>query len=147
MIDITDKNIVLREAKASGKIKLKKETIELIKNRNVKKGDTIETARIAGTMAVKNTWNNIPYCHQIPLSSIDFNFEINDDSIVSYCHVKAEYRTGVEMEAINGVLTSLLTIWDMVKYLEKDETGNYPETGISDVSVLYKRKAKLDAPS
>ena len=111
------------------------------------KGDTIETAKIAGTMAVKNTWNNIPYCHQVPLSSIDFNFEINEDNIVAYCYVKAIYKTGVEMETINGVLTSLLTIWDMVKYLEKDETGNYPETGISDVRVLYKRKVSLNAPS
>ena len=147
MIDITNKNIVLREARASGKIKLKKETVELIKNKNVKKGDTIETAKIAGTMAVKNTWNNIPYCHQVPLSSIDFNFEINEDNIVAYCCVKAIYKTGVEMETINGVLTSLLTIWDMVKYLEKDETGNYPKTRISDVSVLYKRKVSLNAPS
>jgi len=146
MIDITDKNIVLREAKASGKIFLKKETIEKIKNKNVKKGDTIETAKIAGTMAVKNTWNNIPYCHQIPLSSIDLDFEINNDNIVSYCYVKAVYKTGVEMEAINGVLISLLTIWDMVKYLEKDETGNYPETKIDNVNVLYKKKVNLNAP-
>lgn len=146
MIDITDKNIVLREAKASGRIFLKKETIEKIKNKDVKKGDTIETAKIAGTMAVKNTWNNIPYCHQIPLSSIDFDFEINDNNIISYCYVKAVYKTGVEMEAINGVLTSLLTIWDMVKYLEKDETGNYPETKIDNVNVLYKKKVNLNAP-
>ena len=123
MIDITDKNIISREAMATGTIKLNKETIKLIRENRVKKGDTIETAKIAGTMAVKNTSGMIPYCHPVPVMSIDFNFEIDEAKIIVTCRVKAIYRTGVEMEAINGVQVALLTIWDMVKYLEKDETG------------------------
>ena len=140
MIDITDKNIVSREAMATGTITLEKETIKLIKENKVKKGDTIETAKIAGTMAVKNTSSTIPYCHPVPVMSIDFNFEIKESKITVTCRVKAIYRTGVEMEALNGVQVALLTIWDMVKYLEKDETGNYPHTSIGNVSVIYKRK-------
>ncbi len=140
MIDITDKNIVSREAMATGTITLEKETIKLIKENMVKKGDTIETAKIAGTMAVKNTSSTIPYCHPVPVMSIDFNFEIKESKITVTCRVKAIYRTGVEMEALNGVQVALLTIWDMVKYLEKDETGNYPHTSIGNISVIYKRK-------
>ena len=140
MIDITDKNTVKREAMASGTIKLNKETIKLIRVKQVKKGDVIETAKIAGTIAVKNTSGMIPYCHPVPVMSIDFNFEVEDSKIVVTCRVKAIYRTGVEMEAINGVQVALLTIWDMVKYLEKDETGNYPDTYIGNVAVVYKRK-------
>ena len=140
MIDITDKNIVSREAMATGTITLEKETIKLIKENMVKKGDTIETAKIAGTMAVKNTSSTIPYCHPVPVMSIDFNFEIRESKITVTCRVKAIYRTGVEMEALNGVQVALLTIWDMVKYLEKDETGNSPHTSIGNISVIYKRK-------
>ncbi|WMT55030.1 cyclic pyranopterin monophosphate synthase MoaC [Acidiplasma sp.] len=145
MIDISSKEIVLREARASGCIRLKSGTVRQILNKNVKKGDVIETARIAGTMAVKNTSGTIPYCHPVPVSSIDFDFEILDNQIKCSCTVKAIYRTGVEMEAINGVLTALLTVWDMVKYLEKDETGNYPETLISGIRVDYKKKAEINA--
>ena len=140
MIDITDKNTVKREAMATGTIKLNKETIKLIREKQVKKGDVIETATIAGTIAVKNTSGMIPYCHPVPVMSIDFNFEVEDSKIIVTCRVKAIYRTGVEMEAINGVQVALLTIWDMVKYLEKDETGNYPDTSIGNVTVVYKRK-------
>ncbi len=140
MIDITDKDIVKREAMATGTIKLNKETIKLIREKQVKKGDVIETAKIAGTIAVKNTSGMIPYCHPVPVMSIDFNFEVDDSKIIVTCRVKAIYRTGVEMEAINGVQVALLTIWDMVKYLEKDESGNYPNTSIGNVMVMYKRK-------
>lgn len=79
MIDITDKNTVKREAMATGTIKLNKETIKLIREKQVKKGDVIETAKIAGTIAVKNTSGMIPYCHPVPVMSIDFNFEVEDN--------------------------------------------------------------------
>lgn len=140
MIDITDKEIVIREAMAEGRIILKQSTIEMINKKAVKKGDTIETARVAGTMAVKNTSSTIPYCHPVPVMSIDFDFITGKNYIDTKCKVKAIYRTGVEMEAIFGVETALLTVWDMVKYLEKDETGNYPETLIENIHVVYKKK-------
>lgn len=142
MIDITEKDIVKREAKASGKIFLKKETIEQIKNKEIKKGDVFETAKIAGINAVKQTQLLIPHCHQIPINFIDFEFKAGKDFIESVCHVKTEAKTGLEMEAIVGVSIALNTIWDMVKYLEKDENGQYPNTKITDVKVLEKIKEK-----
>lgn len=140
MIDITEKSIVKREAKASGRIFLKKTTIEEIKDKKIKKGDVFETARIAGINAVKQTQILIPYCHQIPVSFIDFKFKANEDFIEVICHVKTEAKTGLEMEAIVGTSIALSTIWDMVKYLEKDENGQYPATSITDIKVLEKKK-------
>ena len=142
MIDITKKTIVHREAVASGKIFLKIETIKKIKDKQIKKGDTLETARIAGVNAVKQTQMLIPYCHQIPINFADFEFNIGNDFIEVICLVKTDAKTGVEMEALVGVSMSLNTIWDMVKYLEKDEKGQYPSTKITDIKVLKKIKGE-----
>jgi cyclic pyranopterin phosphate synthase len=140
MIDISNKNIQHREAVATGKIVLREQTIAAIKNGKIEKGDPLRVAEIAGILAVKKTSEIIPLCHPIPLTSIETSFEINDEFIKAVCKVTADYKTGVEMEAICGVTTSLLTIWDMVKYLEKDKNGQYPDTAITDVRVIEKRK-------
>lgn len=145
MIDISSKDVVERTATASGEIKLKESTVDKINRKETKKGDVIETARIAGMQAAKRTWDTIPYCHQIPISSVNLEFNTQKDSIKVRCSVKAVYKTGVEMEAISCVQASLLTIWDMVKYLEKDENGQYPETEIRYVKVDRKAKVALDA--
>ena len=145
MIDISSKDVVERTATASGEIKLKESTLDKINRKETKKGDVIETARIAGMQAAKRTWDTIPYCHQIPISSVNLEFNTQSDSIKVRCSVKAVYKTGVEMEAISCVQASLLTIWDMVKYLEKDENGQYPETQIRYVKVDRKEKVALDA--
>ena len=145
MIDISSKDVVERTATASGEIKLKESTVDTINRKETKKGDVIETARIAGMQAAKRTWDTIPYCHQIPISSVNLEFNTQRDSIKVRCSVKAVYKTGVEMEAISCVQASLLTIWDMVKYLEKDENGQYPETQIRYVKVDRKEKVALDA--
>ncbi len=145
MIDISSKDVVERTATASGEIKLKESTLDTINRKETKKGDVIETARIAGMQAAKRTWDTIPYCHQIPISSVNLEFNTQRDSIKVRCSVKAVYKTGVEMEAISCVQASLLTIWDMVKYLEKDENGQYPETQIRYVKVDRKEKVALDA--
>lgn len=147
MIDISSKDVVERTATASGEIKLKESTLDTIKRKETKKGDVIETARIAGMQAAKRTWDTIPYCHQIPISSVNLEFNTQRYSITVKCSVKAVYKTGVEMEAISCVQASLLTIWDMVKYLEKDENGQYPETQIRYVRVDRKTKVALDASS
>ena len=147
MIDISSKDVVERTATASGEIKLKESTLDTINRKETKKGDVIETARIAGMQAAKRTWDTIPYCHQIPISSVNLEFNTQRDSITVRCSVKAVYKTGVEMEAISCVQASLLTIWDMVKYLEKDENGQYPETQIRYVRVDRKTKVALDASS
>lgn len=140
MIDISDKKTVKRKAKAKGEIKLRKETIKAIKKGGVKKGDVLTVARVAGLNAVKNTSHIIPMCHPVPVSSVNIDFIIRENSVICTCEVKAEYKTGVEMEALTGVSVALLTIWDMVKYLEKDENGQYPETRIMNIEVVEKVK-------
>jgi cyclic pyranopterin phosphate synthase len=144
MVDISDKKDVARRAVASGEIQLQPETIEAIKNRRIVKGAVLETARIAAVMAVKNTSSVIPMCHQIPVTSIDVRFEIGIDTIKAAVEVKSVGKTGVEMEALHGVSVALLTIWDMVKSAEKDETGNYPLTEIKSIRVLEKSKNELE---
>jgi len=139
MIDISDKEVVHREAEASGRIRLKPETIEKIRSREVKKGDPLPAAEIACILAVKKTPELLPLCHPIPITSVDAEFHISDEYVEARCRVTADYKTGVEMEALTGVSAALLTIWDMVKYLEKDEDGQYPSTVITGVKVTEKR--------
>ena len=142
MVDISNKTPVLRVARARGTIVLKSTTIDVIKGGNVKKGDVFETAKIAGMLAVKRTPELIPHCHPIPIEGVDFSFHMHGNRIDVECEVKAHYKTGVEMEALTGVSVALLTIWDMVKYLEKDENGQYPMTQIKDIEVLEKKKGE-----
>lgn len=140
MIDISAKDIVKRSAKARGEILLKRDTVDLIQKGKIEKGDVLATAEVGGIMAVKKTSEIIPLCHPIPLTSVSFDYEVGEDSIICYCQVQADYKTGVEMEAITGVTIALLTIWDMVKYLEKDEDGQYPSTRITNIEILEKVK-------
>lgn len=142
IVDISAKEVVQRKAIAKGKIKLKKETINAIKNNSVKKGNVLEVSKVACVNAVKNTWNLIPYCHQIPIDSVNVEFKIGKEDIECIVEVKANYKTGVEMDALVGVNVALLTIWDMVKYLEKDENGQYLETEIFGVRVERKEKGE-----
>ncbi len=141
MIDISEKKSILRIATASGKIYLKRETIERIKNKKVKKGDVFTIAKIAAINAVKKVPDLIPLCHPIPISNvdIDFNYE-GDNTIRVTCTVKSISKTGVEMEALMGVNIALLNIWDVVKTYEKDSKGQYPITVINEVKVNEKIK-------
>lgn len=140
MVDISEKKEVRREAIAEGRIALSGESIEAIRSGSVKKGDALETARVAGILAVKNTPSMIPHCHPIPIQSVEVDFDISDDEIRCRCSVSAVYKTGVEMEALTAVSVALLTIWDMVKYIEKDENGQYPSTSIKEIRVVKKLK-------
>jgi cyclic pyranopterin monophosphate synthase len=140
MVDISSKEEVSRRAKASGEIQLKPETIEAIKNKTIIKGSVLETARIASIMAIKNTSSVIPMCHQILINGIDVQFDMGNDNLKVTVDVRTIGKTGVEMEALHGVSVALLTIWDMVKSVEKDDTGNYPFTTIKNIRVLEKIK-------
>jgi cyclic pyranopterin phosphate synthase len=140
MVDVGAKEDVARTARASGVIRLTGRTMELIRTGSVKKGNVLATARIAAIQAAKHTWETIPLCHQIPLTGIDVDFEVRDTEIKAIAEVRSVGKTGVEMEALCAVSTALLTIWDMVKAVEKDETGNYPDTRISDIIVEKKVK-------
>ncbi len=143
MIDISEKPIIRREAEAAGVIVLSKVTISKIKSREIRKGDPLAVAEIAAMTAAKQTHILIPHCHQIALDKVDVFFVIEEDFIEAHCTVLAKAKTGVEMEALVGVTTALNTIWDMVKYLEKDEKGGYPTTMIKDVKVLRKQKGPI----
>ncbi len=143
MVDISNKPDVTRKAVAAGEIKLKCETLEAIKNKEVEKGEVLETARIAAVMAVKQTSSVIPMCHNIPISSIDVRFDTGIDTIEATVEVRSVGKTGVEMEALHGLSVALLTIWDMVKSAEKDDTGNYPFTEIRNIRVIEKSKGYL----
>ncbi|MCL5954576.1 MAG: cyclic pyranopterin monophosphate synthase MoaC [Candidatus Thermoplasmatota archaeon] len=145
MINISEKPVVRRYAKASGSVVLKKETVDLIRKGEIKKGDVFTSAKIAGIQGAKEAWSRMPYCHQVPIESIDFTMNLEEEKATVSCAVVANWKTGVEMDALSCVTSALLTIWDMTKYLEKDDTGNYPSTEITDVHVDTKEKGH--APS
>ncbi len=146
MVDVTNKEDVLRVATAVGAIKLKKQTVEAIRKGEIKKGDPLINARYAAINAIKQTSSLIFLAHPIPITNVDVNFEINDEQ----CEIRLEVtvksigKTGVELEALNGVMIGLLSIWDMCKYLEKDDEGQYPETEIKGVKVIRKIKSRLE---
>lgn len=140
MVDIGGKPQVRRTAVASGRVRLKPETVDKIKAGEIPKGDVLTVAQTAAILAVKRTPELVPLTHPIPITSVDTNFELEGDSVSVRVEVKSTGQTGVEMEALTGVAAALLTVWDMVKGLEKDETGQYPTTKITDVRVERKVK-------
>jgi cyclic pyranopterin phosphate synthase len=140
MVDISAKGDVTREATAAGRIYVRPETLASIRKGTVVKGNVLATARVAATLAVKNTSAIIPMCHPIPISSIAVDFTDGDGYIEATVVVKMTGKTGVEMEALTGVSVALLTIWDMVKSAEKDTAGQYPVTRITDIRVIEKKK-------
>lgn len=140
MVDVSEKRIIRRQAEAAGRIELSPTTVEKIENGQIKKGDPLQVAEIAAMNAAKQTHLLIPHCHQIPLDVVKVTFQVSKGSIEARCFVSAQARTGVEMEALVGVSMALNCLWDMVKYLEKDELGQYPSTRINDIRVLRKEK-------
>lgn len=140
MVEVGDKPIVKRTAIARGRIYLRPKTLELIKKGEVEKGNVLTTAQIASIQAVKSTSQLIPLCHPLPISGVEIDFEVLEDSISIQVEVRMAGKTGVEMEAITGASIGLLTIWDMVKSVEKDKNGQYPTTRISDIEVVKKEK-------
>jgi len=143
MVDVTAKPEVYRKAKAKGTIKLKSETLNLIKDSKIEKGDPFEIAKVAGVLAAKNTSSMIPLCHPLPLTSVTVELQIVDNSMVEVeATIKTRAQTGVEMEALTAAATALLTVWDMTKQYEKDANGQYPDTSIQNLHVVHKSKEK-----
>ena len=141
MIDVSNKPEVFREATAVGTIKLKTETIRLIKEEKIAKGDPIYAARIAGILAAKKTCTLIPLCHPLPLTNVQIEIRVSGKRMVNVtATVKTKAQTGVEMEALTAAAVSLLTIWDMTKQYEKDAKGQYPSTTIQNIQVVKKVK-------
>ncbi|MEM4187736.1 MAG: cyclic pyranopterin monophosphate synthase MoaC [Candidatus Hadarchaeum sp.] len=141
MVDIGRKKKEFRMSRASGFIRLKKETLEKIRSKEVPKGDVLAVAQTAAIMAVKRTTETIPLTHPIPITGVDVDFKIEDNGVRAEVEVRSIGQTGVEMEALAGVTGALLTIWDMVKGLEKDTAGQYPTTAIEEIRVVKKVKS------
>lgn len=119
MVDVGEKSVTQREAVAQGAITLNDAAVSAVKSGSVKKGDVLGTARIAGIMAAKRTSGIIPLCHIVPLTFCGIEFSIEANTIICRCTVRANHVTGVEMEALTGVSTALLTVYDMCKALDK----------------------------
>lgn len=133
MVDISEKDNTTRQAIATGKVYMAKETIERIKSGGIKKGDVLSVAQVAGIMGAKNTPINIPMCHQINLVGCDLEFNINEEElyIEILATTKSIGKTGVEMEALSSVSIAALTIYDMCKAIDK-------RMKISDIHLLEK---------
>jgi cyclic pyranopterin monophosphate synthase len=133
MVDVSNKPMSARTAVASGKISLRKETVDLIESNQVAKGDVIATAKIAGVQAAKQTAHLIPLCHTLPLGEVKIDIVISRDGAEVTCLAKTVAQTGVEMEALTGVAVALLTIYDMCKAVDK-------EMQLSEIRLVEKRK-------
>ena len=120
MVDVGKKPNQMRRAVASGTISLSAETIALIKENQIKKGDVLTVAQIAGINAAKQTSSLIPLCHPLVLDGIDVRLNLADSGVVTESEVRCTGRTGVEMEALTAVSVALLTVYDMCKAVDKN---------------------------
>ena len=138
MVDITHKIITQRTATAQAIVKVGSPgTMQAILNKTVPKGDVLEVSRTAGLFAVKNTSNSIPDCHPMPIEFTGIEYEFLDDSVLIKVTVKAIYRTGVEVEAMHGASIVALTMYDMLKPIDKN-------VEISTIKLLHKKGGKSD---
>jgi cyclic pyranopterin phosphate synthase len=120
MVDVSAKPVTERAARARGRVRMQTATLDLVRNRKLVKGDVLEVARLAGTMAAKRTADLIPLCHQVPLDAVELSFSFPDDEhVVIQATARATARTGVEMEALVAVSAAALTIYDMCKAVER----------------------------
>jgi cyclic pyranopterin phosphate synthase len=140
IVPIGHKPIVERSAVATGLLRLSSDSADAIRNGLIAKGDVLEASTVAAIQAVKDTPRIIPHCHVIPIEGCNVSWDWEEDSLRCTLSVSAHWKTGVEMEAIVGVSAGLLCVWDMVKSLEKDDQGQYPETQIESIQVLEKKK-------
>jgi len=137
MVDVSEKQVTTRIAVAAGRVSMLPETLQLIQSGMAKKGDVIATARIAGILAAKRTHELIPLCHPLAISKITVDLDINapDNAVDVTASVKVEGKTGVEMEALTAVSVACLTVYDMVKAVDRGIT-------ISDVKLIEKQGGK-----
>jgi cyclic pyranopterin phosphate synthase len=135
MVDVSAKADTARDAVAEGRITMSAEALEAVRAGNIKKGDVLGTARIAGIMAAKKTSELIPLCHPLMLSKIAIAFEFEDHGIRAEARVRLNGPTGVEMEALTAVSVALLTLYDMAKALDKSMV-------MSDIRLLSKTGGK-----
>jgi len=136
MVDVGNKTQQKRSATAEGFITLNTETVKLIQENQLKKGDVLTVAEIAGIQAAKRTSELIPLCHTLLLTKVEVSCELQSDGIKATCTAKCTGQTGVEMEALTGVQVALLTVYDMCKAVDKGMV-------INNVRLLEKTKNDL----
>ncbi len=136
MVDVGGKSIQKRTALASGSIRLSDSTLEAIRNDQIKKGNVLAVARVAGIQAAKATPTLIPMCHQLSLDAVRIDFEYDEKGLRATCSVSCQARTGVEMEALTGVSVALLTVYDMCKAIDK-------EMVLEAIRLVHKQKEDL----
>jgi len=136
MVDVSAKPLSARTAVATGKIRLRRETLDLISKDQITKGNVFATARIAGIQAAKQTAQLIPLCHTLPLSEVKIDVVTSNNHAEVKCTARTAAQTGVEMEALTGVATALLTIYDMCKAIDK-------EMQLSGIRLVKKTKQEL----
>lgn len=123
MVDVGEKEITRRYAKAFSKVKMKPETLKKLLSSELKKGDALAAARIAGIMAAKRTWELIPLCHNIPIENVEIDFDNNGkDELYIYCSAVCSYKTGIEMEVLTAASVAALTVYDMCKAIDRQMT-------------------------
>ena len=148
MVDVSSKSDTLREAMAIAGVRMKPDTLNQIKQNEVKKGDVLAVARVAGIIAAKKTPDLIPLCHPIIIDNISINFDFaSDDSIRITAATKSTGKTGVEMEALVAVSVAALTIYDMCKAVDRGVTIEqvYLESKTGGKSGSYRRAEKWPA--
>jgi len=138
MVDVSRKPLSARTAIATGKIKLRRKTLDLISKAQIAKGNVFATARLAGIQAAKQTAQLIPLCHTLPLSEIKIDIVTSRNGVQVTCTSRTVAQTGVEMEALTGVAVALLTIYDMCKAVDK-------KMQILDIHLVEKTKAAPDS--
>lgn len=136
MVDISDKKPQIRVAKAEGCIRLNKSILKLIRENQIKKGDVLTVAQIAGIQAVKKTSELIPLCHPLQITDIDIRALVEKDCIRIISEVKSTGQTGVEMEALTAVSVALLTVYDMCKAVDKNMV-------ITEIKLIEKTKIDI----
>jgi cyclic pyranopterin phosphate synthase len=137
---VHEKPIVYRRAQAVGDLVLTPPSRAAIRGHRVEKGDPLAAGELAGLMAMRRTGELIPHCHTIPLTGSRVDLHPSPRGVRVVAEAEAIWRTGVEMEALVGATVALLTVWDMVKYLEKDRRGAYPGTRLGPIRVVAKEK-------
>lgn len=138
MVDVGGKKITARTATAYARIRMQPETLEALLAANLKKGDGLAAARVAGIMGAKKTCDLIPLCHNIPIDNITVDFEKESETALGiYVHAKCTYKTGIEMEALTGASVAALTVYDMCKAIDR-------EMVMEEVKLLEKTGGKCD---
>ncbi|MGA8710342.1 MAG: cyclic pyranopterin monophosphate synthase MoaC [Thermoplasmata archaeon] len=143
--DVAGKPRVHRRAVAVGELRTSAGTRRAVRGRRVQKGDPLSAGEVAGLLAMKRTSELIPHCHAVALTASSVELVVSRRGVRVRAEAETVDRTGVEMEALVGASVALLTVWDMVKYLEKDARGLYPTTSLGPVRVVTKSKSRTEA--